>query len=131
MIFIQFFCQTYLHLLYEVESGKCKCSVKYVWWKNWIKIIQFFQNSFSFRPAIYSYKTTVKKNILVQIYKVEKAWKNEKNFIVTIFPRWRNLLKRHIYLLALLMKWDQMGSKSVLSIQNKLSVWPLDRCSWV
>ena len=42
------------------------------------KFIQFFHLGFSFRPALYSYKTTVKKNILVQNYKVEKARTNEK-----------------------------------------------------
>ena len=46
------------------------------------KFIQFFHYSFSFRPAIYSYKTTVKKNILVQNYSVEKARTNEKKFLL-------------------------------------------------
>ena len=44
-----------------------------------MNLFNFFHYSFSFRPAIYSYKTTVKKNILVQIYKVEKARTNEKS----------------------------------------------------
>ena len=74
------------------------------------KFIQFFHYSFSFRPAIYSYKTTVKKNILVQNYKVEKARTNEKRLIFSfslIFTKKPEKWKKHsvsIIVLAIVLE---------------------------